>query len=475
MSTTTLDNGRQRCDLADEERSASCADAVRRFAVRITRYLALVLGLVLAACGGGGPTTAPSSGAPSVSAPASSTSAEPSGPPDLTGVTLELWTSTGMATPVQNVWRNFEKATGAKVEYIAIPDPWEDTLMAKWIVNDRPDLLAFHPDPINMGKLQPEENLVDLSGEEFVGRTKFGLYDYIGTLNSKQFAAFTTFPSVSGAFYNKDVFSRLSLQPPANWAELISMCQAIRSADPSITPVMGGGGAMWPVVFIAASYLSDAVKNGVEDEINADTAKFTDPRITGAFQSLLDMKDKGCFEDDLTTSVYEDQVARLAEGKAAVVIQGAFILADMTDSNGADVVQQKIGYFPVSADGKLAFWSVGQTGTYMVPKNEDPAKEAAALEFIRYATGEGHQLYVNESGELPVLEGIDPPATISPVWQQLNDDLEAGAVPFFGSSLKYPRGDLGSFLNELLTGAKTPEQVGEAMQEAWDTAKAAGG
>lgn len=393
--------------------------------------------------------------------------------PDLNGVTLTLWTSTGIAQPVMNVWERFGEASGATVEYIAIPDPFEDSLMAKWVAGDRPDILGFHAGPIWLQRLQAHENLVDLSGEDFVGKTLFDLHTYTGTLDGKVYAAFTTFPGVSGVFYNRQVFARLGLEPPSDWEGLVALCEAIRAADPAVTPIAAGGGAMWPLQFIAAAYLSDEVVAGIEGEINAGTVTFTDERITAAHQALVDMRDRGCFEDDLATSTYEDQVSRLFEGTAAMAFMGTFIVDDMNASYGAEAVEEAIGYFPVSADGTLAFWTVGQTGTYEVPVNNDPVRQAGALAFIRYATGEGYQEYLDESGDLPVIEGFEPPANVSPVRQQLYDRLLGGAVQFFGSTLQYPKGDWHVYLNELLLGAKTPEDVGRAMQDAWDAAAAA--
>ena len=59
------------------------------------------------------------------------------------------------------------------------------------------------------------------------------------------------------------------------------------------------------------------------------------------------MRDRGCFEEDLATTTYEDMVARLYEGSAAMAVMGTFILDDMNASYGAENVDATIGYrFP---------------------------------------------------------------------------------------------------------------------------------
>jgi hypothetical protein len=42
--------------------------------------------------------------------------------------------------------------------------------------------------------------------------------------------------------------------------------------------------------------------------------EFTDPRIVASFQAIMDLQDAGCFEKDISTTQYEDQVSRLGEG-----------------------------------------------------------------------------------------------------------------------------------------------------------------
>jgi raffinose/stachyose/melibiose transport system substrate-binding protein len=437
------------------------------------RFLAGVLTVVLAACSGGGQSpsaaTSPSATAGSSPSAAASVSAAPT-TPNLAGTTLTLWLSEGVSQGVQKQWSNFEQATGAKIDYLAIPNPFEDSLLAKWTAGDRPDILGWHPTRDQLVKVQPEKNLVDLSNEAFVAKTKFDLYKSQGSLNGKVYEAITTYPDVSGMFYNKAVFQRLNLTAPKNWDELIQLCGTIKAADPKVTPIAAGGGAQWPPIFILSGYYGDEVKAGIEDEINAGTVKFSDPRLVAGLDALMKMKQAGCFEKDLLTSTYEDQVARLYEGKAAMVLQGSFLVDDMSDSYSADLVNQKIGFFPVSAKGQLVSWSSKPVGTYAVPINKDPAKQAAALEFIRYTTGPGFQQYLDGSGDLPVLNGYEPPSSVLPLRVETNKFLEAGGVPTFGLGLKAPHGNSLQLVNEMFSGVKTPQQVGDAMQKAFEEA-----
>ena len=47
----------------------------------------------------------------------------------------------------------------------------------------------------------------------------------------------------------------------------------------------------------------------------------------------------------------------------------------------------------------------GPIGSYLLPKTGDQAKEAAALDFVRYVTGPGYPGYIEASGTFPIVNG----------------------------------------------------------------------
>jgi raffinose/stachyose/melibiose transport system substrate-binding protein len=430
--------------------------------------LAVVLAFTVAACTGAAtpsPSPIPATASPSPS---------PTGTPSISGVTLTFWSSEGWPDAFHKSWAAFEQATGAKIDYIAVPNPFEDNLLAKWTGGDRPDLLGWHAVPGQFLKIQPDKNLVDLTDEAFVKNTKFHLYDYVGSVNGHVYSALTMYPTLIGVYYNKDIFSRLGLQIPTTWEEMVGLCSKISAGDSSIVPIASGAGAQWPLSVIELAYLADEVKAGIEKEINDGTIKATDPRLVASWQAILDMKDKGCFDKDLSTAQYEDQVSRLAEGKAAMVIQGTWMLPDLIAGSTADKINTQLGFFPISAKGQTVSWTTSQVGTYQVPTNKDAAKQAAALEFIRFVTGPGYQQYLTDSGDLPVFEGYTTPTSVSPILLQANGFFEQAGVTSFGTLLKHGGyGDVGVDLNEMLLGTKTPQQVGESVQTQWETAEQA--
>jgi raffinose/stachyose/melibiose transport system substrate-binding protein len=444
--------------------------------VRKPWQLALVLAISVIGCSSSSTaSSAPSTAASAPPAPSASTAAEsPSGPPDLTGTTITFWSSEGFPDGVKKSWENFEKATGAKFEYIAVPNPFEDNLLAKWTGGDRPDLLGWHVVSGQFLKIQPDKNLVDLTNEPFVAKTKFNMFDYVGSVDKKVYAAITTYPSLLGVFYNKEIFNKLGLTIPTNWQEFMALCGKIRQGDPNMTPIYSGTGEGWPLSVISGAYLADQEKAGLDLEINDGKATASDPRITAAWQSILDMKNQGCFEKNLSTSSYDDGVKTFMDGKAAMNVQGTWMVPDLIATSSLDKVNSTIGFFAVSAEGQLVSWTTGQVGVYEVPINKDPKKQEAALAFVRWITSDGYQQYLDDSGDLPVLEGFEAPSSVSKVLLEANAAFEKAGVVSFGTNLKHAGyGDVGTDLSAMVLGKKTVQQVAEATQHNWETAEKA--
>lgn len=436
--------------------------------------LGLVAALVLQACGTSGGSTAPASASPPAP-PSTAPSEQPSsGAPDLTGVKLTIWTASDTTQAQKDLFARFGQLTGASVEPVYVPDPFEENLLTKWATGDRPDILVFQPAPLWVGKLDPDKNLVDLSGEAFVKRTQAGLLDVAGYWNGKNYAAITNSPSVEGIWFNKKVFDRLGLTVPTSYAEFIAVCDQIKAQDPSVSPIFAGGGDVWPLHVFAGLLWSDDIKAGLLDKINAGDAKFTDPEIVGHIKQFKDAIDHGCFNKNLATATYADEEKALIDGTAAMVAQGSWLVDAIAATSGVEVVNETIGFFPLADKTPTSAWLAIQIGTYYVPKNSDATRQEAALAFIRYVTGDGYGQYLADAKDLPVLTGYTAPADVPKPVLDANASLN-GSAPHNSMVLKASYGNFVTFLSEMVAGTKTPEQVAGSLQTEFEkNAKALG-
>ena len=63
----------------------------------------------------------------------------------LDGVELTIWAAQNSTTVAEKVVADFEAATGATVEIVTIPDPYEQGVQTKVATGDKPDLAFWQP------------------------------------------------------------------------------------------------------------------------------------------------------------------------------------------------------------------------------------------------------------------------------------------------------------------------------------------
>jgi hypothetical protein len=112
-----------------------------------------------------------------------------------------------------------------------------------------------------------------------------------------------------------------------------------------------------------------------------------------------------------------------------------------------------------------------------VPKSGDPAREAAALDFIKWATTEYYQTYVNDAKTPPTIQlpGIQQPTGTSALQRQVNDFYAtAPKEPLFNSNIA----GFGEFVNlmpQLAARQIDPQQLADKLQAVVTQASMAAG
>ena len=64
---------------------------------------------------------------------------------DLTGTSLTIWAAQNSNTVPESVVAGFEELTGASVDVVTIPDPYEQGIQTKVATGDKPDLAFWQP------------------------------------------------------------------------------------------------------------------------------------------------------------------------------------------------------------------------------------------------------------------------------------------------------------------------------------------
>lgn len=152
--------------------------------------------------------------------------------------------------------------------------------------------------------------------------------------------------------YNKDLFAKANItDPPATFDDLLGDCRKLKAAG--ITPIgMGNKDG-----YFGAWFFSNFGKQNLDstDELKQaiiGKADITDPKYTGFYEPMHQLKANGCLNDDIASLTLDQGMAKFGSGKAAMAWGTDGIVNGWAKQLGADKVG--ITRTPKWGTGKLA-------------------------------------------------------------------------------------------------------------------------
>lgn len=381
---------------------------------------------------------------------------------DLSGITLTIWAAQNSNTVPDAVIAGFTKATGAEVEVVTIPDPYEQGVQTKVATGDMPDLAFWQPTASMLAALNAPTNLQPLDGAPWIDELTPELQDITGILDDTRYAALITSPAVEGVYYNKEVFEANGITGlPTDWATFIETARTLDAAGQ--TPFFEMGGDRWATQWWVQVQLADAATDGLWDRVNANEESFTDETILGAIQSYKDLIDEGLFNEDIATATFEDQGDALLSGDAAMVVQVNSFFGQLQAKAEPDELNQKIGFFPISPSGNVGTFIPDQSNALVAFKTGDADREAAARQLLSYWMGEGYEDFIADRDTVSLKADVASPETVP----QALLDIHASLSDSVGSmqALAVANPDLYIFLADMIQGTTTPEAVAQQTQD----------
>ncbi|NUT40982.1 MAG: carbohydrate ABC transporter substrate-binding protein [Thermoactinospora sp.] len=424
-----------------------------------------VAALALTACSdpSAGPA-APTTGA----APA----AWPSPTARLDGVTLTIWAAQNSNTVPKAVTDAFSQATGAKVEIVTIPDPYEQGVQTKVATGDKPDLAFWQPTASMLTALNARANLQPLDGAPWISSLSPELRDITGLLDKTRYAALVTSPAVEGVFYNKEVFAANGVtRPPKNFGELVETARTLKGKG--VTPFFEMAGDKWATQWWVQVQLADAARDGLWDRVNTGKETFEDKTVLDAIKTYKGLIDEGLFNGDIKTATFEDQGQALLSGKAAMAMQVNSFFGQLQAKAGTAELDEKIGFFPVSPSGNVGTFIPDQSNALVAFRTGDAKREAAARQLLAYWMGPGYQGFVADRKTVSLRSDVPTPAGVPQALLDSHKSLGQSVGSMQALAVANP--DLYLNLADMITGSLTPEQVAAATQKQFaQLAKAAG-
>ncbi len=275
--------------------------------------------------------------------------------------------------------------------------------------------------------------------------------------------------------YNKSIFDKYSLKPPATWDELLSVCDTLKQNG--VTPIGFGNEYPWASSHYVGDFNAKLVKGETiqNDYLLKSPADqlFTDPNYVEALARFQKLMTNGCFNEGPNGISHSGARSSFIAGKVAMMYIELEEFITVADGMGKDA----FGFFQLpggtggQGDPKLL---TGAPDGFMVSAKTQHPKEA--IDFLKFITGpEMGKEYVKRLGipsaavgavnadtALPVVvEGVNAINAASGMALWLDTDINIKIVEVYLPGMQ-----------ALMTGTKTPEQLMKEVQEIAKTVQA---
>jgi raffinose/stachyose/melibiose transport system substrate-binding protein len=414
--------------------------------------LGCALALTASACSN------PSSGP---SAPAATGTLNPTG--SLKGVTLTFWTAQNSVGEPKQVIAAFEKATGASVNEVVVPDPYESNFPTKLASGEKPDLAFWQPTQSTLPFVNPAQNLLTLDSEpwaKLLGTTEQSL----GQVDGHRYAAVVTSPAVLGVYYNKADFAQAGITTmPKSYDELLADAKLIKRKDAGVAPFFEVGGDKWPLqwqVQLQLTYLPASFWT----KLNANQDSWTNPAIVSAITKYkTQVLDGGLAQADYKTGTFVDQGTALMKGTAAMAVNVTSLQSEIQAANSTTQMDQALGWFPVANSAAQAEYSPDQTNGVVAFNTGDTARQSAARQFIDFWLTTDYASYIAAQKVVSVEPAVPNPAGLPQTATAQAAALNTATGVFQVKALTAP--DMHLALADMIYGTKTPQQVAQACED----------
>ncbi|MFD0716836.1 ABC transporter substrate-binding protein [Paenibacillus sp. GCM10027626] len=354
---------------------------------------------------------------------------------------------------------------------ITLGSTYFDKLKAQFASDTAPDVTFYQK--LDYAKAG---NLMDLSGEPWVTRmSEAAKKDPSLFYEGKLYGAPGAGNIGGGIWYNKDLFDKLSIQPPKTVQEFLDACEKIK-ADGK-TPIALGFKDLWTANMFLMNWLQAYTFPNDADygkKLYDGTISFDDAVIQKVYQHVDTMKSKGYFNKNALSIDWPQSAQLFASGEAAMIVQGPWMPsanAENIEKGGYDKFQ--IGFFPfMDETGKhsLTFSSGTGLGINAKTKLVQESKDLVALMLSPEVMGP----WLEGEGGLPMFTDIDVKFA-DPVMDAVKQYLDGGLTLPYGLTSFIPTSSANAMvdvLTKVVSGVKFNPADLKAAQDAMAKDKA---
>lgn len=457
-------------------------------------FLALVMAISLAACGGGEKTEKPTVGSDTVSdvekekATGESTAA-PKEVPTIDSINLgedytDLKTSLKFLTHRTDIVdtkfadyiKEFNKLyPNIQIKYEAITDYAEDVTI-RLTTDSWGDICMI---PTTVEKAELPDLFVPFGDYEKLSET----YNFLSNFTySGKVYGMPSIGNAQGIVYNKRVFKEAGItELPKTPDEFLDALKRIKDNTDAI-PLYTNFAAGWTMgawdAYIGGSATGDPEFMNKLPHMKDPFANRGDSTGPYAVYNLLyEAVARGLIEDDPTTTDWEGSKGMMNRGEIATMVLGSWAVVQM---QGAGDHPEDIGYmpFPITVNGKQ-YASAGPDYNYGININSSEDNKIAAMIYIKWLVEKSKFAYTE--GGIPILKSEEyppvyndftgaelvvdnpPPAGEETLFNDMNDKSEIG--------INKENSHVQHIVESALSKSKTMDEIVAEWNEKWTKAQ----
>lgn len=358
------------------------------------------------------------------------------------------------------------KNPGVKIQLLLIPDAQTTQTLQTQLATGEPSDIMFYNKVSAENELGAEQNMVDLGSQPWVARLQ---QPALLTAPDGKIHGFSPVISTAGLgmVYNIDIFKKLNLAVPTTYQQLLAVCDTLKANG--ITPIYGPFKDVWTFQIWTTSAWGVYVTRKdprLFEKINKNEMKWADvPGFLDALARGNTLVQKGYFQPTALSDDYNGGPTAMASGNYAMMISANALVSDMASKDPS--LHLGLFPFPVWDDPAMNVIVQAQLGPlFFVPKK---AKHVAAAERLIDFLSQAPQIAtVNAVSSRAFMPNFkDVVATqLQPIDQQIYDTyIKTGKVSVEANAfVKVDLNDLWKYFQDMIGGAKTPQQV----LTAWD-------
>lgn len=348
------------------------------------------------------------------------------------------------------------------------------------------------PDIFNVGGPQDVKDwmdkLEDLSDEEWVDLALSGMLSGV-TVEDKVYGLPFNIEGY-GLIYNTEIFEAAEIDA-SKIVDFASLEEAVKILDEKIKA--GELKEEFPLLEAVFEYPAKetwvtglhtsnaALGQEFESSLDAFAADKAEFEHGDGLKKLIDLQSSYTVHGDekqkLNAVDYATQAEEgIAIERVAMIQQGNWVYGVIAGVDEEVANKLDILPMPIEGGGKEDHIPVGVPMHWVVNKDSDDAKKAAAKDFLNwlYTSEKGKEYIVNEFHFLPPLEGYEGLEASDPLGKAVLRYAEEGKTTpwvFMGYPTAWGMDGLGQNIQKYLAGEFTWEQLITESQEQWETMK----